>query len=65
MLKISELLLILLFLISCDNIQNPNVKKSSSGICHEKGSQYYKQTKKFESFSSIEDCLNSGGRLPR
>ena len=65
MFKISKLLLLLLFLTSCDNIQNPNVKKSSSGICHEKGSQYYKQTKKFESFSSIEDCLKSGGRLPR
>ena len=65
MLKFSKLLFLLLFLISCDNIQNPNVKKSSSGICHEKGSQYYKQTKKVESFSSIQDCLNSGGRLPR
>jgi hypothetical protein len=65
MLKISELLLLLLFLISCDNIQNPNVKKSSSSICHEIGSQYYEQTKKFESFSSLQDCLNSGGRLPR
>ena len=65
MLKISKLLLFMVFLTSCDNIQNPNVKKSSSGICHEIGSQYYKQTKKFESFSSIQDCLNSGGRLPR
>jgi len=62
--------IILLFFLSfagCDNIQNnnPNVKKSTSNICHEKGSQYYKQTKKYESFSSIEDCLESGGRLPR
>ena len=65
MLKTSKFLLLLLFLISCDNIQNPNVKKSSSDICHEKGSQYYKQTKKYESFSSIEDCLESGGRRPR
>ena len=65
MLRITKLLLLLLFLISCDNIQNPNVKKSSSGICHKIGSQYYKQTKKFESFNTIEDCLNSGGRLPR
>ena len=65
MLKTPKFLLLLLFLISCDNIQNPNVKKSSSGICHEIGSQYYKQTKKFESFSSLQDCLNSGGRLPR
>ena len=61
------ILLLFLFIGGCDNIQNdsPNVKKSTSNICHEKGSQYYKQTKKFESFSSIQDCLNSGGRLPR
>ena len=65
MFKISKLLFLLLFLTSCDNIQNPNVKKSTSGICHEIGSQYYKQTKKYESFNTIEDCLNSGGRLPR
>ena len=65
MLKISKLLLLLLFLTSCDNIKNPNVKKSSSGICHEIGTQYYKQTKKFESFDSIQDCLTSGGRLPK
>ena len=55
------IVLLFLFIVGCDNIQNnnPNVKKSSSNICHEKGSQYYKQTKKYESFSSIEDCLNS------
>ena len=61
------IILLFLFIAGCDNIQNnnPNVKKSSSNICHEKGSQYYQQTKKYESFSSIEDCLKSGGRLPR
>mgnify|MGYP005998283049 CR=1 FL=1 len=61
------ILLIFLFNTGCDNIQNnyPNVKKSTSNICHEKGSQYYKQTKKYESFSSIENCLKTGGRLPR
>ena len=61
------ILLLFLFISGCDNIQNisPNVKKSSTNICHEKGSQYYKQTKKYESFNTIEDCLNSGGRLPR
>ena len=61
------IVLLFLFIVGCDNIQNnnPNVKKSSSNICHEKGSQYYKQTKKYKSFSSIVDCLNSRGRLPR
>ena len=61
------ILLLFLFITGCDNIQNdsPNVKKSTSNICHEKGSQYYQQTKEYKSFSSIEDCLKSGGRLPR
>ena len=56
-----------LFLVSCDNIQisDPNVKKSTTGICHKKGSQYYKQTKNFKSFDKIEECLANGGRLPR
>ena len=53
--------------LSKSNVKNnnPNVKKSTSHICHEKGSQYYKQTKNYESFNTIEDCLDSGGRLPR
>ena len=55
------------FLFSCDNVQisKPNVKKSVTGICHKKGSQYYKQTKNFESFDTLKKCLDSGGRLPR
>ena len=62
-----KVILIFFLIAGCDNIQSnsPNVKKSTSNICHEKGSQYYQQTKKYESFSSIEDCLKSGGRLPR
>ena len=63
MIKIFNFLLLLLFLASCDNFKNtdPNVKKSTAGICHKKGSQYYNQTKNFESFATITDCLNSGG----
>ena len=58
--------LIILFLFSCDQINNDqNVKKSKSGICHKKETQYYKQTKNYKSFNSINDCLNDGGRLPR
>ena len=64
--KIS-LLIFFLFFTSCDNfhVNDPNVKKSTTGICHKKGSQYYKQTKSFESFNTIDDCLKNGGRLPR
>ena len=67
MIKLIHIFTIIIFIGACDNIQNnnPNVKKSSTDICHKKGSQYYKQTKKYESFNTIEDCLNSGGRLPR
>ncbi len=67
MIKLIKIFILIIFLAACDNIQNinPKVKKSSTNICHEKGSQYYKQTKKYKSFNTIEDCLNSGGRLPR
>jgi hypothetical protein len=45
---------------------DPQVKKSTSGICHEKRvSQYYNQTKTFTPYNSIADCLASGGRLPK
>ena len=67
MIKFFKYFILITFLFSCDNIQNnaPYVKKSKTGICHQKGTQYYRQTKKFVSFSTIEDCLNSGGRLPK
>lgn len=41
------------------------VKKSSTGICHEKRGTYYEKTKNFIAYESIESCLNSGGRLPK
>ena len=67
MIKLIKVFIIFVTLAACDNIQNnnPNVKKSLNNICHEKGSQYYKQTNKYKGFNTIEDCLNSGGRLPR
>ena len=41
------------------------VKKSSSSICHAPGSSYYQQTSRFTTYPSVEECLNSGGRLPK
>jgi endonuclease YncB( thermonuclease family) len=41
------------------------VKKSTTGICHAPGTTYYAKTKTFTSFSSIDACLASGGRLPK
>jgi hypothetical protein len=41
------------------------IKKSSSGICHDKTSKFYEKTKKFKPFKTIKECLDSGGRLPK
>jgi hypothetical protein len=41
------------------------VKKSKSGICHDKYSSYYDRTKNFKSFNTLSSCLDSGGRLPK
>ena len=41
------------------------VKKSSSGICHCPGGQYYDRTQNFTEFRSIDECLESGGRHPK
>jgi len=42
----------------------PAVKKSESGICHDKSSSSYNVTKKFEAFPTVDACLKSGGRVP-
>jgi hypothetical protein len=46
-------------------IQNNIIKKSNSGICHTPNTTYYERTINFTSFDSMEDCINSGGRLPK
>lgn len=43
----------------------PQVKKSSSGICHEKGTTYYARTENYTPYTTIQACLDSGGRLPK
>jgi hypothetical protein len=42
----------------------PAVKKSDSGVCHDKTSPSFGNTKKFTAFASIEECVKSGGKLP-
>lgn len=44
--------------------QDPVVKKSDSGICHDKSSPSFGNTKKFTAFASMDECLKSGGRAP-
>jgi hypothetical protein len=45
--------------------QSEPVKMSNSGICHKPGSTYYEQTKNFKPYKNLDDCLKSGGRLPK
>ena len=45
--------------------QSEPVKMSKSGICHQPGSTYYQQTKNFTPFKTLDECLKSGGRLPK
>jgi hypothetical protein len=37
----------------------PRVKKSDAGKCHSQGSQYYGQTKNYDSFDSLDACQGS------
>ncbi|MDD5759886.1 MAG: thermonuclease family protein [Desulfobulbaceae bacterium] len=43
----------------------PAVKKSNSGICHQRGTTYYNQTKNYTAYDSLKACLDSGGRMPK
>jgi len=41
------------------------VKKSDSGICHDKSSASYEKTQKFTPFKTLDECVKSGGTLPK
>jgi len=41
------------------------VKKSDSGICHDKSSQHYDKTKNFTPYKSMDECVKSGGKPPK
>jgi hypothetical protein len=43
----------------------PIVKKSDSGICHDKNSSSYERTKKFTEYKTVDECVKSGGTLPK
>ena len=47
---------------SAQGVEDPPIKKSAQGICHERGKGSYSSTKHFESFDTLEACIASGGR---
>ena len=63
--NITKLLLTTIFISTSVFGQSEPVKKSNSGICHKPGSTYYQQTKNFTPYKTLEECLKSGGRLPK
>lgn len=42
----------------------PAVKKSASGMCHERNSRFYNKVKKFTPYDNLKACVDSGGQLP-
>ena len=65
-----SLILALLITFSLAGLAEPKgddlpVKKSKTGICHAPGTSYYGQTKNFTPFKTLDECLKSGGRLPK
>lgn len=63
--NITKLALSTIFISTSVFGQSEPVKKSNSGICHKPGSTYYQQTKNFTPYKTLEECLKSGGRLPK
>jgi len=62
------IILALIMMFSLSGFAQTNegpVKKSKTGICHAPGSTYYARTKNFTPFMTLDECLKSGGRLPK
>ncbi len=51
--------------LAADPPKDPTVKKSDAGICHDASSSSYGNTKKFTEYKSVDECLKSGGKLPK
>ena len=45
-------------------VSNGVVKKSTNDICHDTTSKSYTRTKNFTAYNTLQECLDSGGRLP-
>lgn len=63
----NTIILLLLGLLVSTSVfsQSEPVKLTKSGVCHKPGSTYYQQTKNFTPFKTLDECLKSGGRLPK
>ena len=60
-----RLLTLTLTVLLASTVHAEVVKKSKSGICHDTSSRSYERTKNFTPHNTIQECLDSGGRLPK
>jgi len=52
-------------LLSSAVLASEPVKMSKPGICHSPNTTYYKQTKNYTPYPTLQACLNAGGRMPK
>jgi hypothetical protein len=68
-LKVSYLFLLTLVISfgSCgaNSTSEPQVKQSTSGICHDNSNGSFDQTKSYIPLDSIATCTEASGRLPK
>jgi hypothetical protein len=63
--KFSIILFIEALFISMSAYASEPVKMSKSGICHAPKTTYYKQTKNYTPYPTLQACLTAGGRMPK
>jgi len=51
--------------VAAKTTSEPQVKQSSSGICHDSSGGSFKRTKHYKPFETIARCIEDGGRLPK
>lgn len=51
--------------MAASSSNEPKVKLSSSGICHDQSSASFNRTKNYQAFDSVVNCIAQGGRLPK
>lgn len=61
-------IVIVLFLFGClvfvaDRSQADDIKRSVNDICHTEDSRYYTRTDRYESFETLEECLDPTSRM--
>ena len=64
--KLIIMLTVVLFSQNLAFAQNAEIKKSAkSGICYSADSKSYKKLKDFTPYKTMDECIATGGKLPK